>query len=103
MILIAESGSTKTNWLTEKQELYNTIGFNPLFFSSAEIYEELMKHETLKKARNTFAQVYFYGASCSSDSRKEIVRVALQKFFTGAKKIGVDHDMTAAALTTFDG
>ncbi len=103
MILIAESGSTKTNWLTAEKELHETIGFNPLFFTSGEIYEELLKHKDLGKLRGKPLEIYFYGASCSSKERKEIVHKALEKFFTGATKINVDHDMTAAAFATCGG
>jgi glucosamine kinase len=100
MIMIAESGSTKTNWLTGDKQLYETIGFNPLFFSSGNIYDELMKHEGLLKQREKINKVFFYGASCSSDDRKQIVFDALKKYFTTADEIKVDHDMTAAALAT---
>ncbi len=100
MLIIAESGSTKTNWLTENNELIETIGFNPLFFSSENIFDEMTKHKQLQAIRNKCTQVFFYGASCSSDERKQIVRVALQKYFTEANTINVDHDMTAAAYAT---
>jgi glucosamine kinase len=103
MILIGESGSTKTNWLTEKNELFQTIGFNPLFHTSESIYNELMKHEELLKVRDNFDKIFFYGASCSTEERKNIVRIALKKYFTQAKVVGVDHDLKAAAIATFDG
>jgi len=100
MIIIAESGSTKTNWLTEKRELHGTIGFNPMFFSSENIYDELMKQEGLNKLKGEITKVFFYGASCSSDDRKKTVYDALKKYFTGAIEIKVDHDMNAAAYAT---
>ena len=103
MIIIAESGSTKTNWLTENRELYETIGFNPLFFSSEDIYRELMKQEQLKALKDRVTQVLFYGASCSSDDRKKIVYDSLEKYFPKAESIKVDHDMNAAAFATYTG
>lgn len=103
MIIIAESGSTKTNWLTEEKELQETIGFNPLFYSSEDIYNELMKQHGLLKLKGKITKVYFYGASCSSDERKQIVYIALQKYFTAATEIKVDHDMNAAAYATCSG
>ena len=103
MIIIAESGSTKTNWLTEKQDLFETIGFNPLFISTDDIYAELMKHAGMGEAKGSITGVFFYGASCSSEDRNEIVRLALQKYFTNASVIKVDHDMKAAALATYNG
>jgi glucosamine kinase len=103
MIIVAESGSTKTNWLTEKKELFQTIGFNPLFCSSEDIYGELMKQEDLGKMKDQITQVLFYGASCSSDERKKIVYEALKKYFPNTESIKVDHDMNAAAFATYDG
>lgn len=103
MILIAESGSTKTNWLAADNTLYETIGLNPLFFSSDDIFEELMKHEMLAANRGNFTQVFFYGASCSSTERNEIVSRALHRFFTNATTIAVDHDLKAAAIATYSG
>ena len=90
MIIIAESGSTKTNWLTDNKELHETIGFNPRFFSSENIYDELMKQEGLLKLKDEITEVFFYGASCSSDDRKQIVFDALKKYFTKAEKIKVN-------------
>jgi len=103
MIIIAESGSTKTNWLTENKELFETIGFNPLFYSSQNIFDEMMKQNGLRTAKDQITKVFFYGASCSSDERKQIVFDALKKYFTNADEIKVDHDMTAAALVTCGG
>src|SRR5688572_22026800 len=100
MILLAESGSTKTNWLDEKQNLVETIGFNPLFHTSDSIYDELLKQEVLVNARDNYDRVYFYGAACSSPERKAIVEVALKRYFAKATEIKVDHDMMAAALAT---
>ncbi|MBL0309122.1 MAG: hypothetical protein IPP77_05440 [Bacteroidetes bacterium] len=103
MILIAESGSTKTNWLTEKKELYETIGLNPLFHTSESIYAELMKQPTLVQIKEQVKEVYFYGASCSSDERKKIVYDALNSFYSKAATIIVEHDLKAAAVATYDG
>ncbi len=103
MIIIAESGSTKTNWLTVTNELHETIGFNPLFFSSENIYDELIKHKGLLKLKDEVTEVFFYGASCSSDDRKQIVFDALKNYFTKVSTIKVDHDLNAAAFATYDG
>ncbi len=103
MILIAESGSTKTNWLAEDQKLFETIGFNPMFHTTDFVYGELQKNEDLVKARHQFTKIFFYGASCSSDERNAIIGKALQLFFDKAEVIAVDHDLKAAAVATFTG
>jgi hypothetical protein len=103
MVIIAESGSTKTNWLTENRALFQTIGFNPLFHTTDSIYAELMKHDDLFKIRGGVDKVMFYGASCSSADRNKTVYDALKKFFSQATTISVDHDLKAAAVATYDG
>src|SRR5690349_1092133 len=103
MIIIAESGSTKTNWLTEDKQLFETIGFNPMFHSSESILQELNKQQALSSIRDTCSKIYFYGAGCSSDERKKTVTDALSKYFTKAELIKTDHDMNAAAFATYNG
>jgi glucosamine kinase len=103
MIIIAESGSTKTNWITAQNDLYETAGLHPLFHTSDSIYEELIKNEGLNNLRNKATRIFFYGAGCSSHDRKEIVRVALKRYFTSVEVIEVDHDLKAAAVATYDG
>lgn len=103
MVIIAESGSTKTNWLTQEKQLFETVGFNPMFHDSDFIFEELNKNEALRNLRQKFSKVFFYGASCSSAERNKIVSDALQRFFDKATVIAVDHDLKAAAVATYTG
>jgi glucosamine kinase len=102
MILVADSGSTKTNWLTSDSALMETIGFNPFFHTSEAIYEELAKSADLGKIRSQVTEVFFYGAGCSSPERNAIVNKSLKQFFLNAT-IHVDHDLKAAAIATYDG
>ncbi|MFN8287783.1 MAG: hypothetical protein U0V74_13585 [Chitinophagales bacterium] len=103
MIIIAESGSTKTNWLAEDGKLYETIGLNPLFHTSESIYNEIVKNKELYALKDKFSHVFFYGASCSSDERNKVVHDALLRLFDKASIIEVDHDMNAAAIATYTG
>jgi glucosamine kinase len=102
MILVADSGSTKTNWLISHSPVIETIGFNPFFHSSEAISEELHKSAELNQVRKKVTEVHFYGAGCSSPERNNIVYQSLKGFFTQAE-IFVDHDLKAAALATYDG
>ena len=102
MILVADSGSTKTNWLTSNAPVMETIGFNPFFHTSEAIYDELVKNPDLNNVSTKVTKVYFYGAGCSNAERNAIVYKSLKKFFTEAE-IFVDHDLKAAALATYDG
>ena len=102
MILVADSGSTKTNWLVNGASLIETMGFNPFFHSSDAIHDELGRNSDLRTIKDQVTEVHFYGAGCSSPDRISIVHQSLSRFFTQAR-IFVDHDLMAAALATYDG
>jgi glucosamine kinase len=103
MILIAESGSTKTNWLTEDKQLFETLGFNPMVHTAEFMLTELQKSDDLKSRRHLFTRVFFYGAGCSSNERNQMVKDVLKQFFDKAEVIEVDHDLKAAAYATYTG
>lgn len=103
MILIADSGSTKTAWRfidsEKKVHSFHTLGFNPFFWTSKEIIAEINKHcpKKLKSLiLNPKSKIFFYGAGCSSKQRIKIVKTALKKAFPNCK-IEVEHDLLASA------
>ncbi|SIO21763.1 N-acetylglucosamine kinase [Algoriphagus halophilus] len=102
MILIADSGSSKTDWRVigknGKISQYRGVGFNPYYQTSEEMATH-MRHEFLMNLENEIKEIYYYGAGCSVDSRKEEVAQALRTIFPKAK-IAVDHDLAAAAKAT---
>ena len=107
MIIIADSGSTKTDWVVlndAKEEIFktNTIGFNPYFVSSEDIAEEIAKNEELNSIAKSVKKVFFYGAGTSTDDNKEIVRIGLNNVFENAEFV-VDHDLLAACYATYMG
>ena len=106
MILVADSGSTKCDWILInglEQVPTKTMGFNPFFHSVEIIGQGLMGNSTLLKFRDQIRAVYYYGAGCSSDERNQIVRNALSSFFVNLNELVVDHDLTGAALATSGG
>ena len=68
MILIADSGSTKTDWsVVDKGQLIQQIftkGTNPFFQSEEEISTEIASTLLPQLDTHTFEAVYFYGAGC---------------------------------------
>ncbi len=98
-MLIAESGSTKTDWRavdqTGKIQQFITAGFNPFHQKSEAIAAEI-KQNLLPSLKNEINEVHFYGAGCSSESMCGIVESALKECFP-ASKIFVEHDLLAAA------
>ena len=103
MILVADSGSTKTDWVLihegASKEKFSTVGFNPQFHDSPFIVKEVKKNRALRSLSPGIGKVYFYGAGCSSAARNKIVKEALQTVFVNAV-IKVDHDVLASALAT---
>ncbi len=100
MILIADSGSTKTDWVlvdeNRNQSYYNTIGYNPYFNDTEAIFNSLSEKLTSQFDPSLVNKVLFYGAGCSNENKISIVNNALAKCFYNAE-IVVDHDMLAAA------
>jgi len=100
MILIADSGSTKTDWrvidANQEYEQVYTTGINPQYLDSDKIYT-IFETELLPqlKERN-FSSIYYYGAGCSSPERNQRVADALTRAFPGIP-VSVDHDLLAAA------
>lgn len=104
MILIADSGSTKTDWrlISEKEEVksVSTPGINPFYQTEEEIenqistllYPELMGFSVKK--------IFFYGAGCAFEDKKQIVKNAISVSFPKAQ-IEIESDLLAAARGLF--
>lgn len=100
MILIADCGSTKTDWVlyngSEIVARVKTQGLNPAQQSSEEILEILANE--LKDNIDTDAPktIYFYGAGCGYDNAINRMRTALELIFA-TKDIHIASDLLAAA------
>lgn len=100
MIIIADGGSTKTNWCLLNdagQKIYfNTEGYNPYFVSTEYIVESLFKDLPSDLDLDKVTEVNYYGAGCSTDDKLKIVSDAMANVFTNAS-IYIGHDLLAAA------
>lgn len=100
MILIADSGSTKTEWRILQSEgsisQARTTGYNPHHQTAVEIEASLRKELLSQLPPGQVAEIFFYGAGCSSEKSKNIVREAFGKVFSEAQLV-VEHDLLAAA------
>ena len=107
MILVADSGSTKCDWIlvTEDGTFHetNTMGFNPFFHTTELIAQKVRENDLLSSNSKEVIEIYFYGAGCSSADRNEIVAKGLKQVFVNASKVVVDHDLTGAAIATTQG
>jgi glucosamine kinase len=103
MILIGDCGSTKCDWVfvsDQREREFTTKGINPVFHTSEDISDLLRKSE-LSEVANEVKKVFFYGAGCSSNERRQVVYRALSSFFSSAE-LTVDHDLTACAFSTYE-
>ncbi|MDR0795129.1 MAG: ATPase [Tannerella sp.] len=98
MILIADSGSTKTNWCVADNGssllTIQTSGINPYFQAEDEIRNRLAE-ELIPQLNMNINAVYFYGAGCAFE-KVEIVRRAIQSLMP-VPVIEVYSDLLAAA------
>ncbi|MDR2121477.1 MAG: ATPase [Tannerella sp.] len=101
MILIADSGSTKTSWNVVSGETVidstETEGLNPYFQSEENITLCITDKVVPRLHVDTQAirAVYFYGAGCAYN-KEEVVRRAVARVFTTAN-IEVNTDLLGAA------
>lgn len=99
MILIADGGSTKTNWclLNEsgRKIYFNTEGYNPYFSTTEYIINSLNNNLPSHLELDKVTEVNYYGAGCSSETNVNIVRNAMQVVFPKAQ-INIGHDLLAA-------
>ncbi|MES2559265.1 MAG: ATPase [Bacteroidota bacterium] len=107
MKLVVESGSTKADWALVNEAgnisaTFDTMGFNPFFHTSEFIGKEIRKNTELTSMASSVNEIFFYGAGCSSDHFKQIVAHGLMLVFNQAS-IHVDHDLVAAAYSTYQG
>ena len=101
MILIADSGSTKTDWcVVENGVLLMQViskGINPFFQTEEEICDEI-EHALLPNLPSKeFGAVYFYGAGCAFPDKISMVHRAITKHLNVRGKVEVSTDMLAAA------
>lgn len=82
MILIADSGSTKTEWnlMTNKKVVksFFTSGINPFYQDFDAIYKSI-QNEYPDIQSITPEYIYFYGAGCANKEKQQVVKTALEK------------------------
>lgn len=100
MILIADSGSTKTDWTAvEHGEVVcrtQTKGMNPFFQTEEEMTQELQQVLQPQLPKGTVENVYFYGAGCTPE-KCPIVAETLRKALNVTGNAEVYSDMLGAA------
>jgi len=98
--LIADSGSTKTEWCLlngKSARTFYTQGLSPYFLSAEQIEYIIMEELKPKMKKAEPEEIYFYGTGCSNAENVKLVRKAIQKVFPSAREVSVDHDLMGAA------
>lgn len=101
MVLIADGGSTKADWILLNKsgvQVFKTRtgGLNPAVFSEALLKSRIEENEDLTKCKNEVEEVYFYGAGCGTEKPTLLLKSIFESFFTNAK-VDVKEDTYAAA------
>lgn len=103
MKLIAESGSTRTEWaLVEENHLIQKVfteGLNPFFQTRREISRSVRLGLPEPFFKKKLEQVYYYGAGCTSHEKKNILGASLVAQFK--TPIQVESDLLGAARGLF--
>ncbi len=103
MIVVADSGSTKTDWiifddLTRME--FKTKGINPFFLDNEQVKTDILKQFPKQIDIQSIEYVHFYGPACSTIERCQMVQLPLNSVFPKAN-ITVKSDLLGAARALF--
>ncbi len=104
MIIIADSGSTKTNWLVLSDkgiELFTerTKGLNPAVFAKEILNKRIKNNKKLIELKDKITAIKFFGAGCGTKMPRKILQKVLQSIFINAQ-ITIGEDTEVAILAT---
>ena len=104
MILIVDSGSTKTDWIAinDKGEILfqtQTLGLNPQVLTEYIIEERIVNNYDLYQNRNSVTKLFFYGAGCGTEPPRVMIKGVFQEIFKSAEVL-VKEDTFAAVYAT---
>ncbi len=98
MKLIADSGSTKTEWCMMHEngtcDRSITSGINPFYQTTDDIINSLQIEFQLEKV--AIKEIFFYGAGCANAAKNKIVADALMHYF-GCQQVTIESDLMGAA------
>jgi len=100
MKLVADSGSTKTDWcaissLGGKTYFY-TEGYNPFFMDANYIANSIKRDAPKELITSEVESIFFYGSGCQGEKLK-VMENALKEVFPQSLEIHVDVDLLGAA------
>ena len=102
-ILIADSGSTKTEWVliqNKSKDYFNSDGLNPYFRSHGQLSEAIKNGVKKSISGIKVDEIYFYGSGSGNASRKAILKNAIRENFSDSN-IHIESDLLGAAIACF--
>lgn len=104
MILIADGGSTKADWIalnSNKEEVFRTrtLGLNPAVVAESELRNRIINMFQLMQVKEAVKEIHFYGAGCGTPKPVVILKTLLESIFVNAK-IFVSEDLLAAVYAS---
>ena len=103
MIIIADSGSTKTSWriIDEKCTISQneSVGLNPYYLKEEQLRAEILNSFLRDYKDATDTSLYFYGSGCASTEKSTLMEGIFKEALPKAT-IHVHDDMLAAARAT---
>lgn len=107
MILIADSGSTKCEWVLLNQDFelskeIKTMGINPYFHSASLITSMLKGSNSFSPILSQVKEIFFYGVGCYTKMNRKVIETALKNTFPMAQ-VTVEHELSACANACYDG
>lgn len=101
MILIADGGSTKADWILldrsgEQLLKTRTEGLNPAVFDEELLQKRIADNSDLFDRKEEISEVYFYGAGCGTKKPTLLLKSIFESFFSNAN-VTVKEDTYAAA------
>ncbi|AUS06560.1 N-acetylglucosamine kinase [Pseudotamlana carrageenivorans] len=105
MVLIADSGSTKCDWILcsdddTKPVRIKTKGLNPAILTKKQFQKIISKSTELNKIKHAVTDVKFFGAGCGTKRNQKKVNAILSDFFPNAIAYSNEDTMAAIMATT---
>lgn len=100
MLLIADSGSTKCDWvLFENKDAapikIRTKGLNPSVLKKETLQNIISENKQLLNYKDKVSSIHFYGAGCNTNNTIQLISTIFSSYFKNAK-IDVKEDTMAA-------
>jgi N-acetylglucosamine kinase-like BadF-type ATPase len=106
MILVVDSGSTKTDWIAldeNGEEIFSTktLGLNPQMLSNEILNERIKNNFDIYKNRKSVEKLFFYGAGCGVESTQERILKVFNSIFINSE-FDIREDTYAAVYSAVD-